>query len=55
MDNHLRAELTLQALEMALADREVIAGGLIHHSDRGVQYACADYITRLRPPESSRV
>jgi transposase InsO family protein len=47
MDDHLRAELALQALGMALAGREVIAGGLIHHSDRGVQYACADYINRL--------
>ena len=24
-----------------------IPGGPIHHSDRGIQYACADYITRL--------
>ena len=44
---HLRAELALAALSMALASREVIAGGLVHHSDRGVQYACADYIARL--------
>jgi putative transposase len=45
--DHLRAELALDALEMALAGREVIPGGLIHHSDRGVQYACGDYIERL--------
>jgi putative transposase len=32
---------------MALATREVVPGGLIHHSDRGVQYACGDYIERL--------
>jgi putative transposase len=44
---HLRAELALAALEMALATREVVPGGLIHHSDRGVQYACGDYIERL--------
>ena len=25
----------------------MIAGGLVHHSDRGVQYACGDYIARL--------
>src|SRR5207245_7698170 len=37
----------LDALEMALAEREVIRGGLVHHSDRGVQYACGDYIARL--------
>jgi transposase InsO family protein len=32
---------------MALGGREVSAGGLVHHSDRGVQYACGDYIQRL--------
>jgi len=47
MADHLRASLALDALEMALAGREVIAGGLVHHSDRGVQYACGDYIARL--------
>jgi putative transposase len=45
--DHLRASLALDALEMALATREVIAGGLIHHSDRGIQYACGDYVGRL--------
>jgi transposase InsO family protein len=47
MADHLRAELALAALEMALAQRAVTPGGLIHHSDRGVQYACGDYIERL--------
>src|SRR5690606_10888530 len=47
MADHLRAELALAALDMALAGREVISGGLVHHSDRGIQYACGDYITRL--------
>lgn len=46
--DHLRAELAIEALQMALADRDVVAGGLIHHSDRGVQYACGDYIERLQ-------
>jgi transposase InsO family protein len=46
--DHLRAELALEALEMALASREVIPGGLVHHTDRGVQYACGDYIQRLQ-------
>ena len=45
--DHLRAELALAALEMALASREVIPGSLVHHTDRGVQYACGDYIERL--------
>ena len=47
MADHLRASLALDALEMALASREVITGGLVHHADRGVQYACGDYIARL--------
>jgi len=45
--SHLQASLALEALEMALFRREVARGGLIHHSDRGVQYACGDYIARL--------
>ena len=45
--DHLRAELALEALEMALVARRPAAGGLVHHSDRGVQYACGDYIERL--------
>ena len=32
---------------MALATRAVGPDGLVHHSDRGVQYACGDYIGRL--------
>jgi transposase InsO family protein len=47
MEDHLKASLAIQALQMALDGREVIAGGLVHHSDRGVQYACGDYIARL--------
>ena len=47
MADHLRAELALAALEMALAGRDVAPGGLVHHSDRGVQYASGDYIARL--------
>jgi transposase InsO family protein len=47
MADHLRAELALAALRMALASREVIPGGLVHHSDRGVQYACGDYMAVL--------
>ena len=47
MEDHLRASVALAALEMALAARDVIPGGLVHHSDRGIQYACGDYIARL--------
>lgn len=47
MADHLRAELALEALAMALERRRVTADGLVHHSDRGVQYACGAYIARL--------
>jgi putative transposase len=42
MQSTLDRSLTLNALEMAIAQRRP-GPGLIHHSDRGVQYACADY------------
>jgi len=47
LESHLTAKLPLGALEMALRDRDIVAGELIHHTDRGVQYACGDYIARL--------
>ena len=47
MAEHLEASLALTALDMALAERTITPGLLVHHSDRGVQYACADYIGRL--------
>ena len=42
MNDHLRSEGVAQALSMALKGRRPGAG-LLHHSDRGVQYACGDY------------
>ena len=42
LQQHLRAELAMEALESALTSRRPGAG-LLHHSDRGVQYACQDY------------
>jgi len=42
MRETLEADLALAALRMALATRRP-APGLIHHSDRGVQYACGEY------------
>lgn len=42
MADHLRAELCTDALRMAIQQRRPKAG-LLHHSDRGVQYACGDY------------
>ena len=37
MASHLRAELAVAALDMAIADRRPAPDSLIHHSDRGVQ------------------
>lgn len=47
MADHLRAELAIEALKMALAARAPEPHSLIHHSDRGVQYACGEYIAVL--------
>lgn len=47
MSDSLRAKLTVDALNMALRTRRPDAG-LLHHSDRGVQYACAQYRGILR-------
>ena len=45
--HHLRAELPLAALKMALRDRAIQPGQnqVIHHSDRGTQYASSLYST----------
>ena len=42
VSQHINTALVLMALSMALAHRQP-AAGLIFHSDRGVQYASADY------------
>jgi putative transposase len=47
MDDHLRTELPLAALNMAISTRRP-GPNLIHHSDRGAQYASADYRTALQ-------
>jgi len=47
LDRTLEDSLTLAALRMALA-RRVIQPGLIHHSDRGSQYASNDYTDLLK-------
>ena len=43
----LEAQLAIAALRMALMTRQPPAG-LVHHSDRGVQYACRDYTDMLK-------
>lgn len=56
---HLRAELAIEALDQAIAARRPAPGSVIHHSDRGVQYACAEYAARLAAydiqPSMSRI
>lgn len=47
MGEHLGAELVCEALHMALKARRPVPG-LLHHSDRGVQYACRQYQSLLR-------
>lgn len=46
MADHLRVELVRNALAMATTTRSP-APGLIHHSDRGVQYCCGAYRAEL--------
>jgi transposase InsO family protein len=56
---HLQASLALEALALAIQVRKPMPGSLIHHSDRGVQYACDDYTQLLTEceirPSMSRV
>jgi transposase InsO family protein len=47
LDRTLAARLPIAALEQALAKRQPPAG-LVHHSDRGVQYASAEYAAVLQ-------
>jgi putative transposase len=59
LDKHLRASLATAALGMAIEARRPAPGSLIHHSDRGVQYACGEYTAILEThdiqPSMSRV
>ena len=47
LDRTMEDDLTLTALRMALKHRSVLPG-LVHHSDRGSQYASNDYTDLLR-------
>jgi len=59
VDKHLRASLATAALGMAIKARRPAPGSLIHHSDRGVQYACREYTAVLEAhdiqPSMSRI
>jgi putative transposase len=47
LEETLEDKLTIAALQMALEHRRPVPG-LVHHSDRGVQYASKDYTDRLQ-------
>jgi transposase InsO family protein len=46
LDRTLASRLATEALEMAIASRKPLPG-LVHHSDRGIQYASAEYVAIL--------
>jgi putative transposase len=50
MATHLRTELVVDALQMAITKRKP-APGLVHHSDRGVQYTSLSFGKRLEDEE----
>jgi putative transposase len=53
--DNLRAGLALDALEMAIfVRRDEDLGGLVHHSDRGVQYTAIRYAERLAEERAVR-
>ena len=58
MANHLRSELVWATLQMAICKKNPSAG-LIHHSDRGVQYTALSFGRKLEEagivPSMSRV
>lgn len=47
----LESEGTIKALEMALGELREPVKGLIHHSDRGIQYCCSGYVKLLQDNE----
>ncbi len=47
MAEHMRAELVVDALSMAVSRRNP-GGGLIHHSDRGAQYTSVEFGARIQ-------
>lgn len=47
LDRTLEATLTIGALKMAIG-RGRVSPGLVHHSDRGIQYAAAEYTGLLK-------
>jgi putative transposase len=50
LDRTLSSRLATEALEQAIATRQP-SPGLVHHSDRGIQYASAEYVAILKKHE----
>jgi putative transposase len=50
LTTHLRTDLPLEALEMAIWARDECLDGLIHHSDGGSQYTAIRYTGALTAP-----
>ena len=48
LSQNLSHEGSLKALELALYDNTANLQGLIHHSDRGIQYCCKKYVKLLK-------
>jgi len=48
LSQSLSREGSLKALELALNDSNANLNGLIHHSDRGIQYCCKEYVELLK-------
>jgi putative transposase len=46
--NNLEAIHTAKALQMALKNKTTVGNKLIHHSDRGIQYCCSEYVSLLK-------
>src|ERR1700741_3182584 len=47
LSQHLKAQSCVRALDKAIASRLHTKFSLVHHSDRGIQYCCDQYVTRL--------
>ncbi len=48
LSRSLSVEGSLEALEKALQSRRNKSGKLVHHSDRGIQYCCHEYVSLLQ-------
>lgn len=44
IDDNMKVGLVKSALDMAIKNRETTHEKIIHHSDRGIQYCCPDYV-----------